>query len=379
MMRIARFGLINGALLALLGLAACGGGSGGSTPGNPTSTATNTPLTRTNTATATHTAPPPDDTPTPLPASATSTKTVTRTPTPTSSSNGTPTSTATDTPVPSTDTPTAPPATATHTPIPPSDTPTAPPATATPTATSTDTPPSDTPSPTPGSGTLSIAAAIARDAHGVALQLNQTVTTEGIVTVSAGILANNKLKIFMQDGAAGIQVYHQSSADVPAFAAGDDLRVTGVIRQQDPTSDAVPLTGTVMIDVSAGSWQVLSSGNALPTPVPVTLGGLVTGGTAYTGSLVHVGNVAKASGNWPILGAKSTSVPISDDGGITQLTLRLQKNTITTDMVNTLSAIGADAFELTGIAVQNDTDGDPDLLNAFEIWVRGSDDITMVP
>src|SRR5574341_125944 len=54
-----------------------------------------------------------------------------------------------------------------------------------------------TPSPTATEGTiLSVADAVARDADGVAVRLGQTVTIEGVVTVSAGIFANNKLKVF---------------------------------------------------------------------------------------------------------------------------------------------------------------------------------------
>src|SRR5262249_4181200 len=158
---------------------------------------------------------------------------------------------------------------------------------------------------------------VARDADGHAVHLGQTVATEGVVTVSAGILANNKLKIFIQDGTAGIMVYHQSSADVAAFLAGQLLRVTGVIIQQDPTSDDNPATGTVTVDISHGSWSILSDGNPLPDPQPVTLATLNAAGIGYTGSLVQVHGVQKIAGNWPAVGSKKTQVTISDNGGTT--------------------------------------------------------------
>jgi hypothetical protein len=233
-----------------------------------------------------------------------------------------------------------------------------------------------TPTPTPSSTGISVAEAIARDTQGVTVHLNQTVTTEGVVTVSAGILANNKLKVFMQDGTGGIMVYHQSAADVPAFQAGDRLLVTGVIRQADPTSDSAPAVGTVLIDVTAGSWQVLSSGNPLPSPQPVTLQQIDANGNAYVGSLVAIAHVQKVSGAWPTLGSKSTQVTVSDDGGTTTLLLRFQKNTITQQMVATLTAIGAGTFDLTGIVVQNDTTNDGSYFGSYEIWVRGADDIS---
>jgi hypothetical protein len=252
------------------------------------------------------------------------------------------------------------------TPTPSGTAPLTPTSTATPTAT-------EPPTPTE-SGVLPVAEAIARDADGVATHLGQTVTTEGVVTVSAGIFANNKLKIFAQDGGAGIMVYHQNSANVDAFQTGQRLRATGVIRQQDPTSDANPAIGTVAVDITQGSAVVLSNANPLPEPQLVTLATLNASGTAYTGTLLRVEGVHKAaSGNWPLLGSRSTQVDISDDGGTA--VLRFQRNTITPQLVQKLNAIGDGAFTLTGIVVQDDKTNDGKLLTGFEIWVREADDI----
>ncbi len=249
--------------------------------------------------------------------------------------------------------------------------------TTTPTGTPT---PTATPTPTEtAGGVLPIAGAVARDADGVALHLGETITTEGVVTVSAGVFANNKLKVFMQDGSDGIMVYHQSSADVDAFQAGDRLRATGVIIQKDPTSDANPANGTVAVDLTGGSWTVLSSGNPLPAPQAVDLATLEAMGNEYTGSLVQIANVQKVGGNWPALGSKSTLVDVSDDGGATTAILRFQKNTITQAMVDELTAIGAGAFDLVGIVVQDDPGSDGTLLAGYEVWVRGAEDIQPTP
>ena len=218
---------------------------------------------------------------------------------------------------------------------------------------------------------------MARDANGVAVHLGQTVTTEGVVTVSAGIFANNKLKVFVQDGGAGIMVYHQSSADVDAFQTGQRLRATGVIRQQDPTSDANPATGTILIDITQGSVSVVSDGNPVPDPQPVTLATLNASGTVYTGVLVQITGVQKVSGNWPAAGSKSTQVQISDDGGTTTTVLRLQRNTITLQLAQKLAAIGNGSFTLVGIVVQDDENADGKLLTDFEIWLRGADDVVL--
>lgn len=299
------------------------------------------------------------------------------TPTPTATTADTVAPTLTPTPTASsTAEPTAPP-TLTST-AEPTATPTNPPTpepSASPTATGTEeltaTP---TPSPTQN-GVLSVADAVARDADGAAMHLGQTVTTEGVVTVAAGIFANNKLKVFVQDGDAGIMVYHQSSAAVDAFQPGQRLRATGVIRQQDPTSDANPATGTILIDVTQGSVSVLSDGNSLPDPRPVTLATLNATGTGYTGSLIRVQSVQKVSGDWPAAGSKSTQVQISDDGGATTNVLRFQRNTITQQLAQKLAAIGTGSFTLVGVVVQDDENADGKLLTDFEIWVRGANDV----
>lgn len=230
---------------------------------------------------------------------------------------------------------------------------------------------------TPG-GPLQVAEAVARDSHEVAIHLNQTVTTEGIVTVAAGALANKKLKIFVQDGGAGIMVYHPDAGSVDrAFQPGDRIRAGGKIIQADPGGENL-LTGTVMIDVSVsgGSWTLLSAGNPVPAPQPVTLHGLAVNGIAFLGTLVRVDHVQKVAGNWPSLGGQTTSVTVSDDAGATQLNLRLQKNTFTSNpaFVNRLNSIGGGPFTLVGIAVQNAIDGN--LMGNFEVWIRGGDDIT---
>jgi hypothetical protein len=223
---------------------------------------------------------------------------------------------------------------------------------------------------------MPFAEAIARDADGNAVHLGETLTVEGIVTVAAGVFANNKLRVFMQDGPDGILVFHQSAGYVDAFQAGDQLRARGVIRQQDPTGGDVPLLGTVMVDLTGGSWSVLTQGNPLPAPAPVDLAELAANGNAYVGSLVRVEDVRKLEEDeWPLLGSKTKEVRITDDDGVIVLPLRFQRNTITQDMVDKLAAIGNEAFTVVGIAVQDDNTDDGKLFDGYQIWVRGAADI----
>ncbi len=223
-----------------------------------------------------------------------------------------------------------------------------------------------------GGSDLTVGEAVVRDSSGAAIHLDETITTTGVATVSAGVFANNKLKIFVQSEGAGIMVYHQSSADVAAFQAGDELRVTGIVRQTDPTSDNNPATGTVQLDVTDGSAEVLSSGNPLPEPREVSLSQI---DDATVGVLVLVRGVSKTSGEWPEVGSRSSQVTVSDDGGATDLVLRFQRNTITPELVARLESIGDGPFDLEAIVVQDDQDDDGSLLGGFELWVRGAEDL----
>jgi len=251
--------------------------------------------------------------------------------------------------------------------------------TATASATPTETPlptSTATPSQTQGNGTTSVADAVARDTQGMALHLGQSLTTEGVVTVSAGLFAGNKLKTFIQSGGAGIMVYHQTSGE--AFQEGDLLQATGVIRQADPTGGDNLAEGTVLIDITNGAATVLSTGNPLPDPTSVTLGDVVANGVALTGTLVHVPSVHKISGNWPKLGDKTTQVTVGDDSGTTLL-VRFQRPTITSELADELQAIGDGWLALTGIVVQDDRDISDGLLSGYYIWPRGAEDIAAVP
>lgn len=247
---------------------------------------------------------------------------------------------------------------------------------ATPTATLANTP-LPTPTPTPANGSVAVGVAVARDAQGIALRLGEVLTTEGVVTVGAGTFANRKLKVFAQDGPNGVMLYHGNSAEVDAFQVGDRVRGTGMIRQEDPTSDDNPARGTVMLDLTGRSWRIVSSGNPLPLPQDVTLAELVAGGIPYVGEVVRVAGLRKVAGTWPSVGGRSTQVTVSDDGGRTQIPLRIQRATLATPALpDALAAIGEGAFTLTGIVVQDDPASSGALVGGFEIWLRGASDVS---
>lgn len=250
--------------------------------------------------------------------------------------------------------------------------------TASPTQTATPEPSKPTASPTAESGVLAIAAAIARDAQGRPQRLGERVTVEGIATVGAGVFANNKLKLFIQDETgAAIQVFHETSSRIDAYQRGDRLRVTGVIRFADPGGGSNPATGTTMVDVSNGAWELLGSGSPLPAPLSLTAAALVADGNPLVGRLVQIAGLRKVSGAWPLLGSRSTQVTVGDDAG-TQLVMRLQRNVITAELIATLAAIGDGELSATAIVIQDDNNGLP-LIGSYELWPRAASDIAAAP
>ncbi|HSP97883.1 MAG TPA: hypothetical protein VL049_11645 [Candidatus Dormibacteraeota bacterium] len=233
-----------------------------------------------------------------------------------------------------------------------------------------------TPTATPGDGGLSLADAVARDADGVAIHLGERITTEGVVTVDAATFANSKLKVFIQEGGVGLLVYHQTSANVDAFAIGQRLRVTGVVGQFDPTGGADNRgEGTVLVDLTNGSWTVLSNGNPVPDPVPLTLAQLAADGIARVGTLVRISGLRKVGGDWPKVGDRSTQVTVGDASGGPHLPMRFQRLTITPALASKLATIGDGAFDATVIVVQDDPNPDDGLHEGFELWPRGAEDL----
>ena len=233
-----------------------------------------------------------------------------------------------------------------------------------------------TPTATPGDGSIGIADAVARDGDGIAVHLGERITTEGVVTVDAGAFANSKLKVFAQNGGAAIMVYHQTSALVPAFAVGQRLRVTGVVGQMDPTAGGDNrAVGTVLVDLTSGSWTVLSDGNPVPDPVPRTLAELAADGVSRVGTLLRLSGLHKVSGDWPRVGDRSTQVTVGDASGGPDLPMRFQRPIITTALADELAAIGDGTFAATVIVVQDDPDANDGLHEGFELWPRNADDI----
>jgi len=146
------------------------------------------------------------------------------------------------------------------------------------------------------------------------LELGNTVTTSGIVT-TPNLGSSGESDFTIQDETAAIIIYtNQFDA---GLLPGDLVTVTGEIQNYNGKLEVVP--------EAVGDVIVESQGNDLPEFQSMTLSGLLTAPESLESELVQVFNVEIISGDWPDSG-NNANVTISDDGGITALTLRVDRH-----------------------------------------------------
>lgn len=111
----------------------------------------------------------------------------------------------------------------------------------------------------------------------------KVVTTQGIVTGIQG----TQTAIFIQDGTgpwSGLYVYCGASSGLTTVALGDLVSVTGTIIEYSTLTEMSPTT----------ALTIISSGNALPTPVALTT--LAAASEQYESVLVKVSNATCSTG-----------------------------------------------------------------------------------
>ncbi|WP_412069095.1 lamin tail domain-containing protein [Rubrivirga sp. IMCC43871] len=132
------------------------------------------------------------------------------------------------------------------------------------------------------------------------------VAVEGVVTRAEGRFTR------FEDGGVGLTVFQSSGAVRAAvedgtIAEGDTLRIVGTM---------ATFNGLRQINPSA--FEVLSRGNDLPTPQPVTLAELVANGEAYESELVRIDGLTVLTED--AVFAANRSYTVTD--GVTEVTLR---------------------------------------------------------
>ncbi|MCI0346361.1 MAG: lamin tail domain-containing protein, partial [Chloroflexi bacterium] len=186
------------------------------------------------------------------------------------------------------------------------------------------------------SGVTPIATLRENDASGVLVPRFYGVRVEGNLTVEPGVFHASVSQIYVQDATGGVQVFDR---DLLALSRGDLVRFVGEAEQfagQTEVNISEPFGNYGHTFVAAGSP---------PAPEPVTV---AQAGEALEGTLVRIDGVSVVSGTIPETG--SGNLTISDDGGVTTLTLRIDD---TTDIPG--AATPTQPFDVIGVVSQFDS------------------------
>ncbi len=163
-------------------------------------------------------------------------------------------------------------------------------------------------------GGLTIAEAIEDlDGDFVPDRLGQTVTVQGVVFSPNFQSTNNSF--YIDDGTAGTDIF-MFGPPVFTWAMGDELEITGEVAQFNGMTEIIP--------ADSSGWVLVSTGNATPDPIVLTLAQYKADPEAYEGSLVGFISLDLVGGSWPGSGSNA-NLQFSD--GIDTVTFRIDRDT----------------------------------------------------
>ncbi|MCB1033120.1 MAG: lamin tail domain-containing protein, partial [Acidobacteria bacterium] len=215
----------------------------------------------------------------------------------------------------------------------------------------TDTVPQTEVSPAQGyfSGVTPIATLRINDADGVLVPKRYGARVEGVFTAEPGLFHPFITQAFLQDATGGVQVF---DTELLAAGRGDRGQVVGLLEQ---------FGGQTELN-SSQNWGNLGftfvGPDTVPAPQVVTVAGV---DESVEGKLVRINGVTVVSGSIPETG--SGSLEVSDDGGLTSLTVRIDGDT---DLPGANTP--TQPFDLIGIASQFDSF--VPLTSGFQIQAR---------
>ncbi|GIV58353.1 MAG: hypothetical protein KatS3mg042_1266 [Rhodothermaceae bacterium] len=198
------------------------------------------------------------------------------------------------------------------------------------------------------------------DADGVAVDLGETVAIEGTATVGSGTFDGDNLLVYVQDATGGMALFHASLN--PPIVAGNVYVVKGSVTQFNGLTEIEPGTEADVIDLGPGAPVV---------PDTLTLAALLAAPETYEGSLLTIQNVSLVEGTWPAEGS-SANLTITDDGGTTTLTLRIDSDT-------NLDGSPEPSFPLNLTGVLGQFDNASPLTEGYQILPRSTDDLAPLP
>lgn len=205
-------------------------------------------------------------------------------------------------------------------------------------------------------GTTPIADLRVNAADGSLATAEYAARVEGNVTVEPGVFHPFVSQVFVQDDAgAGIQVF---DTGLSSIARGDRVVFVGELEQFSGQSEL-----NVAQDFGGYGHSVVSSGTA-PAPQTVTVANV---GEAVEGRLVELVGVTVIDGAIPGPGGANGFLTITDDGGVSTTTLKIDGDT---DVPGAPTPVGS--FDVVGVVIQSDAW--PDFDGGYQVVPRSRAD-----
>jgi beta-lactamase superfamily II metal-dependent hydrolase len=163
------------------------------------------------------------------------------------------------------------------------------------------------------SGTTPIATLRINDANGVLVPKAYGVRVEGNMSVEPGIFHTYVTQAFVQDATGGVQIF---DGELLPLSRGDQVEFVGELEQ---------FSGATEVSTAerfGNKGYTLIGAGVAPAPEVVTVAGA---GEAVEGRLIRINNVTVIDGVIPESG--SGNLTITDDGGVSTMTLRIDGDT----------------------------------------------------
>ncbi|MGC9337757.1 MAG: T9SS type A sorting domain-containing protein [Candidatus Cloacimonadia bacterium] len=157
------------------------------------------------------------------------------------------------------------------------------------------------------------------DANGVLVYDGYYARVTGVATVASGIYSTSYLDVYLQDSYGGINVY-KGGAGTITIIAGNSYTAVGVLDQYNGKAEIIPDdAATDITDNGAGT---------MPSIEIITIAEYLANPEDYEGMLIGIQHLSKTAGSdpWPSSGSDA-NLTMTDDGGISEITLRVDKDT----------------------------------------------------
>ncbi|WP_457565773.1 DUF5689 domain-containing protein, partial [Caldithrix abyssi] len=211
-------------------------------------------------------------------------------------------------------------------------------------------------------GTTPIAVLKQLDDQGVLIVDGFYARTTGVATVSNGVFDTSHLSVFMQDeNYSAINIFKYNGADF-TFTEGHSYTVVGKLTQYRGLTEIIP---------ENLQTDIIDNGEAtMPEPLTVTLSVLLSSPESLEGLLVRVENAdtVAGAGQWPEPG-NNANLTITDDGGATQITFRIDKDTDIDDA-------SAPTWPQTIVGIFSQYDSQAPYLDGYQILPRSTADLS---